>query len=121
MLLIISTFSQSCSFNNTANPIPQYYLQIAPFYPHAYKNRAARPPATAAKLMPTAAAPELPATELVAPAFLLVELGEDPEVEVALLIKVGLATAGFMVVELYIEQVALGAIGQESSMQMLWS
>jgi hypothetical protein len=93
--------------------------------PLSYKNIAAKPPATAAKLNVTVApaaletvAGEEPVEELT-PLVLVTE--PDPvEVAVELALVVLLTTAGSMVA-LYEAQVELGARGQVSSMQMLWS
>jgi hypothetical protein len=88
----------------------------------AYKNKAAKPPATAAKLMPTVVAPAfeteagLEPVEVLTPLVVLVP--EDAEGEAVA--EVLLAATGFMVA-LYEEQVAFGESGQVASMQMAWS
>ena len=94
--------------------IQKCYIQPA-FIPLSYKNITAKPPATAAKLIPTAAPPAVDAVA-----------GEEPEVfepepvEAALGLELEVLLAG-SIVALYDAQVEFGERGQVLSMQMLWS
>ena len=107
-------------------PIPEYYIQVLDDRTQsgiAYKNKAAKPPATAAKLIPTVAAPALEAVGAPEPeevAVPEVELAPaDPEEEaVEFGTKVELATIGSPMVVLYMEQEELTASGQVISVQM---